>query len=113
MKHRNLVVTLLLLASLAVPSADAESRPDQRSNPIRLEGQIREIGIDGDYVVIRLHRDRYPMLAKWNLRVRTNDGRRMDAADLQAGDNIRIDGELYRDFIYVDRVTLLLRVEHR
>ncbi|HEU4522863.1 MAG TPA: hypothetical protein VFT12_12725 [Thermoanaerobaculia bacterium] len=113
MKRSNLLLTLLLLSAFAATSTTAETRPDERSNPIRLEGQIREIGNDGEYIVIRLHRDRYPMLAKGHMRVRTPNGRRMDAGELQAGDSIRVDGELYRDFIYVDRITLLLRVERR
>jgi hypothetical protein len=85
----------------------------ENSNPIRLEGQIREVTVAGDYVTIRLHRDRYPIVASGATRVRWLDGHRALASELQIGDSIRVEGNLERNEIRADRVTILQRIEHR
>ena len=93
----------------------AETRDLGRTdhNPIRLEGQIRELSWDGESVTIRIHRDRYPMLATEHVRVRTRDGHRIGVRDLQVGDHIRVQGEQRRDHIDVYGITLLRRDERR
>jgi hypothetical protein len=83
-------------------------------NPIRLEGQIRQITQNGGDVTVRLHRDRYPIVMRAGVtRVRWLDGRRAHPGDLLVGDSIRVEGNLEKNVIYADRVTLLLRIEHR
>jgi hypothetical protein len=110
----NILAALVLTAlALIAPSASAETRPESGANPIRLEGQIREIGADGDHIVIRLHRDKYPLLVGPSVRARWQNGKRIDVRDLQSGDSIRVDGDLRRDVIVVDRITVLRRIERR
>ena len=114
--------SLLLLSSLTVSSL-ADIRPLESSasmpasggssNPIRLEGQVRELTRTGDTVIIRLHRDRYPIVATRVTRVRWLAGRRARATDLQTGDSIRVEGNLEQNEIVADRVTILLRMGHR
>lgn len=116
-----LVATMTLLAaSPASSQADnrrltsthGADRGGDPQNPIKLEGQIRSVEGSGDAVTIRLHRDRYPIVASSVTRVRWNDGRRAQAGELRKGDSIRVEGDLDRDTIYASRVTILMRVEH-
>ena len=113
MKTNALAMLLLTLLVLLATSSSAETRPEPGTNPIRLEGQIREIGADGDHIVIRLHRDKYPLLVGPYVRARWQNGKRIDVRDLQSGDSIRVDGDLQRDAIVVERITLLQRIERR
>lgn len=112
-----LLLWLFTVSSLAdirpVESSAAIPASGGSSNPIRLEGQIREVTITGDTVMIRLHRDRYPIVVSRVTRVRWLDGRRCAATDLQIGDSIRVEGNLEQKEIVADRVTILLRIEHR
>lgn len=112
-----LLLWLFTVSSLADirPLESAASMPASggSSNPIRLEGQIREVTITGDTVIVRLHRDRYPIVATRVTRVRWLDGRRALASDLQKGDSIRVQGHQEKNEIVADRVTILLRIEHR
>ena len=125
-----LALVSILLASSFAASSVADICPPDRShgtssgnNPIRLEGQIREITIGEDArngddvqnitVAIRLHRDRYPIIATNATRVRWLDGPRALATDLQVGDSIRVEGNLERNEILADRITILLRIERR
>ena len=113
----NLVVALAFVTSLGASSPGADShlldRRHHTQNPIRLEGQIREIGAGGETFIIRLQRDRYPISVHELTPVRWLDGRRAHAGELQAGDSIRVSGDLDRDVIQAERITILQRVEHR
>ena len=113
MKRSTLAFALVFVSLLPSMSSSAETRPEPGTNPIQLEGQIRQIGHDGDHVVLRLHRDRYPLLAGPYVRVRSQNGKRIDVRDLQVGDSIHVDGDLQRDVIVVERITLLRRIERR
>lgn len=93
-------------------SSARDAEISTRSNPIRLEGQIRDVTASGEVITIRLHRDRYPIVTSSETRVRWLDGSRARAAELKKGDSIRVEGELDRNVIYADRVTILLRTEH-
>ena len=104
-----LLLALTLLAAAAPPSF-AESRHPNATNPIRLEGQVREIRFDGDGVIVRLHRQRHPVVMSGSTRVRWLNGDRGRVADLQTGDSIRVEGNQERDHIAAERVTILLRV---
>ncbi|HEY0155938.1 MAG TPA: hypothetical protein VGF28_01455 [Thermoanaerobaculia bacterium] len=111
---KTLRLVLAVAAALTfLPSPPASGDSPQRRNPIQLEGQIREISGTGDGVTIRLHRDRYPIVASSVTRVRWLDGRRARPEDLQNSDSIRVEGDLDRDVIYADRVTILRRDERR
>lgn len=117
-----LVITMTILAA-SPASSGADNRRltsthdadgvSEAQNPIKLEGQIRSVEGSGEAVTIRLHRDRYPIVASSITRVRWNDGRRAHAGELRIGDSIRVEGDLDRDTIYASRVTILMRVEHR
>lgn len=113
MKRSTLAFALVFASLLAVVSSSAETRPEPGTNPIQLEGQIRAIGHDGDHVVIRLHRDKYPLSAGPYVRVRWQNGKRIDVRELQVGDSIHVTGDLHRDVIVVERITLLRRIERR
>jgi hypothetical protein len=115
MKQRVLASVLLTILSLSAASSIADERHQggTNDNPIRLEGQIREIAGGDDKITIRLHRDRYPIVTHQATRVRWLDGRRSHADELQVGDSIRVEGNQERTFISADRVTILLRVERR
>jgi hypothetical protein len=113
MKMLTLAVAVVTALTVLPSSSLADSRGSQRSNPIKLEGQIREIASSDDGVTIRLHRDRYPVVATSVTRVHWLDGRRARPRDLQNGDSIRIEGDLDKNVIYAERVTILMRVEHR
>ena len=113
----NLVVAITMLGGFASSSPGADNhlldRRHHTQNPIRLEGQIREIVADGENFLIRLQRDRYPIEVLERTPVRWLDGRRAHAGELQVGDSIRISGDLDHDVIRAERVTILQRVEHR
>ncbi len=122
MKHAHLALMLLIVVSSASASPLGDSRPPastnayqrvQRENPIRLEGPIRAITHERGSVTIRLHRDRYPIVATRHTRVRWVDGREADLRELRIGDSIRVSGDLDGDVIYAHRVTVLLAPEHR
>ena len=105
MRFKYLAAALVVLIAV---SAKAESR----RNPLTVESQISEVRVDGDSVILRLYRQPYDFVAvKW-LCVRTADGRQMYARDLQARDNIRLEGDLDHEVVYVTRVTLQRRDEH-
>jgi len=110
MKAPVLAAILLVLGCLA--AADSHARGGN-NNPIRLEGQIRELTDSGGGVTIRLHRDRYPIVAHEETRVRWLDGRRAPVSELRVGDSIRVEGNQEQDSITADRITILLRVERR
>src|SRR5687767_10163258 len=109
MRTNALAIFLSSVLALLAASSAAETRHEPGTNPIRLEGQIREIGTDGDHVVIRLHRDKYPLLVGPSVRARWQNGKRIDVRDLRPGDSIRVEGDLQRDVIVVERMTLLQR----
>lgn len=113
MKMLTLAVAAAAAFTFLSSSSLADGRGQERANPIRLEGQIREIASTEDGVTIRLHRDRYPIVASSITRVHWLDGRRARPKDLQNGDSIRVEGDLDKNVIYADRVTILMRVEHR
>jgi hypothetical protein len=115
MKKRVLASVLLVILTVSAASSIADERPHGGTgdNPIRLEGQIREITGGEGGITIRLHRDRYPIVTHAGTRVRRLDGRRSHAGELQVGDSIRVEGNLERNRIHADRVTLLLRIERR
>ena len=124
MKALNLAVALAVSVTTLSSSSLADNRdltkthmrsdsPQPGRNPIRLEGQIREVTASEDIVTIRLHRDRYPIVASSGTRVRWNDGRRAHCKELQTGDSIRVEGELEGNVIHAERVTILMRIEHR
>ena len=123
MKTLTLLSIILTFAGTPALPSIADSRPpdstiprppDRRGdNPIRLEGQIREITQTDDGVTIRLHRDRYPIVAHQTTSVCWLDGSRTRVADLQEDDSIRVEGNLERTFISAERITLLRRIEHR
>ena len=103
------------LLLLTVVSANADSRRETGTapqNPLTLESQIQDVRVDGDAVILHLYRQPYDFVAaKW-LRVRTADGRQMYARDLQSRDNIRLQGDLDHDVVYVTHLTLQRRDEH-
>jgi hypothetical protein len=103
---RKAYVALVVLA-LVLP-AHARNR-----NPIRVEGQIREITYGYAGVTVRLHRDRYPIFLGDTARVRWLDGRKAAANELLKGDSIRVEGDLDANVIHAERVTILQRDEHR
>src|SRR5687767_797070 len=107
MRRNALVLFLVSVLALLAASSSAETRPEPGTNPIRLEGQIREIGADGNHVVIRLRRDKYPLLVGPYVRARWQNGKRIEVRDLRSGDSIRVDGDLQRDVIVVERITVL------
>lgn len=118
-----LAFVLVLLSSPFAASSPADIRPLHGSgateeaparvnSPIRLEGQIREITSSGGEMVIRLHRDRYPIIAT-HARVRWRDGAHAHRTDLQVGDSIHVEGNQEPKEIIADRITILLRIEHR
>ena len=113
----NLVAAITMAGALAISSPGADNalldRRHHAENPIRLEGQIREIVVDGENFLIRLQRDRYPIAVHELTPVRWLDGRRAHAHELKVGDSIRISGDLDRDVILAERVTILQRVEQR
>lgn len=112
MRKRTLAALALMVVLLGTSTSFAETRhPDStNSNPIRLEGQIREITFDGGGAIVRLHRQRHPVVMDGVTRVRWLNGDRARVADLQTGDSIRVEGNQERDHIAADRVTILLRV---
>lgn len=118
MTHRNLLLLGTLLVALVTLSASAETRQrtaTRAANPIIVESEIHDVSIDGDTVTLHLYRQPYEFVApKW-LRVRSRTYGNLYADDLRAGDSVHIDGDLdpFAKVITVDRVELLLRVEHR
>jgi len=116
MKTRHLLLITGLLLSIAPLSANRDcSRQNGTSlrNPIVIISQIRDVSIDGDTVTIHVYREPHDIVAaKW-LRVRAFDGRLMYAEDLQAGDNVQVDGDLDHQTIYIRQVILQMRVEYR
>ena len=127
MTRRNLLLAASVVLALIALSANADSRPKDRtrsSNPIVIESQIQNVSIDGDTVTIRLYRQPYDFVApKW-LRVRTPDDRAMYMADLHPRDTVRIEGDLdqsgndpfdseHRGIVTVSRAVLQAREEHR
>ena len=112
----SLVMLLAVLSGVTPPSlaaADRQPAETKTANPIRLEGQIRQIEQSGDGIVIRLQRGREPLLAHERMRVRSRSYRTLEVRDLLAGDIIRVDGDLDRGIIHVNRVELLRRDEQR
>jgi hypothetical protein len=112
MRTHSFVAGLLILTAV---SANAESRPETRTvarNPITVESQIRDVRLDGDSVVIHLERQPYDFVAEKWLRVRTADGRQLYARDLEARDNIRLEGDLNHTLVYAYCVTLQRRDVH-
>ena len=106
---------LLLVAMFIAMSANADSGQRTRtpvSNPITIESQIKDVSIDGDTVTIHLYRQPYDfVVAKW-VRVRALDGQRLYAEDLEAGDNVHVEGDLDHTVVYLRHITLQLRVVH-
>ena len=113
----NLVVAITMAAGFSASSPGADThlldRRHHAGNPIRLEGQIREIVVDGENFLIRLQRDRDPIAVHDQTPVRWLDGTRAHADELRVGDSIRVSGDLDRDVIRAERVTILQRVERR
>ena len=109
---RGAVLGLFILTAV---SANAETRLKTGTtarNPLTVESQIREVRVDGDSVVIRLHRQPYDFVAQKWLCVRTIDGRQMYARDLAPRDNIHLEGDLDHDVVYANRITLQRRDDH-
>src|SRR5690349_16523849 len=102
MKTSRVPLALLALALCVVVDTGA-----QNPNPIRLEGQIREIAYEYEGVTLRLHRDRYPIHLSEATHVRWLDGRRATANELMKGDSIRVAGDLEKNVIHAQRVTSL------
>ena len=105
---------LLLVATFIALSANADSSQRTRtvSNPITIESQIKDVSIDGDTVTIHLYRQPYDfVVAKW-VRVRALDGQRLYAEDLEAGDNVHVEGDLDHTVVCLRHITLQLRVVH-
>ncbi len=103
MRTKHLLLVLTTALCLIPLSAIAESRQPSGTpvrNPITIESQIRDLSLDGDIVT-----------DKW-VRVRAFDGRRMYARDLQAGDNVHVEGDLDHQVVYVSHITLQMRAEH-
>jgi len=115
MKRLNLAVVLAACVAALSSSSFADDRDLTKTqrNPIRLEGQIREVAESREGLTIRLHRDRYPILASSITHVRWNDGHRADVHELRVGDSIRVEGEQDGNVIRAERVTILMRIEHR
>jgi hypothetical protein len=115
MRTRNVVLSLATLIALTTVSAKGENGLEQGTralNPITLEGQIREVLVDGDYVIFRLYRQPYDFVAaKW-LPMKTIDGRRLYACDLQERDYIHLDGDLDHKTVYANRIVLQRREQH-
>ncbi len=114
MRTRRLLLILGTALWLLPLSAIGEWRQEMATaNPILIESQIRDVALDGDTVVIHLQRQPYDILADRRQRVQALDGRCMVAEDLEAGDNIHMEGDLDHNVIYARHITLQLRVEHR
>jgi hypothetical protein len=114
MRRLKLAIPMLAVLVCTTASSIADNRPQQVSNAIRLEGQIREI-TGTDDVTIRLHRDRYPIYA-WCGATHVHwldDGRRALLRELEVGDSIRVEGTVEKDVIVATEITILLRIEHR
>lgn len=123
MRTLKLAICMLVALTWTTVSSTADNRPQNssNSNPIRLEGQIREITEDSvsvgddvrdEVITIRLHRDRYPIVTSGATKVRWLDGCRVPPGDLRNGDSIRVEGNLERDVIVAEEITILLRIEH-
>ena len=102
---KRLAIAVFCLSLVAI-TAEAQ-------NPIRLEGQIRELAWEGERLTIRLHRDRYPIVAYEETRVRWFNGLRSHARELRKGDSIRVEGNQERNQIVAGDITILQRDEHR
>lgn len=126
MRARNVVLSIAIALAVTASSSNGESRPRRGTgalNPITIESQIREIrhhstdncgdDVACDYVIIRLYRQPYDVVAvKW-LPVENIDGcRMMYACDLQERDNVHLDGDLDHATIYANKIVLLRREQH-
>ena len=77
-----------------------------------MESQIRDVTVNGDEVLFHLYRQPYDVIAvKW-LPVGTLDDSQMYARDLQARDNIRLEGDLDHKVIYASKIVLQAREIH-
>jgi hypothetical protein len=121
-RHFGSILSGLML--LVATSAFGEECPDAKTarNPIIIESQIRDVAparldlgddVAGDAVLIHLIRQPYDILARAGLHVRTADGRRMCARDLQKDDIVRIDGDLDHHTVTALCIMLQRRFEHR
>ena len=116
MRTRHLLLILGLALSVSALSVNGETRQETGTavqNRITIESQIRDVSFDGDEVTIHLFRQPYDIVGDRWVRVKTLDGRRMYVRDLEAGDNVHLEGDLDHSVIYIRHITLQLRAEHR